>query len=364
MLIKTGTVLTRANREWESRPADERFPSLTAMHAKAIHYRDNAAVANVDVRDLVIGHQGDALTITGTSNKPALLTNLSFNQISARAGAPAGYLKNLPTELVVQNLNTSLNLRAEKSENDEDKLQLLFGTNGEFKARAITGQDYSRIWNADVIERLQSLEAVGPWQPAPEAFDGSRGLYLGERDMFAFMVDNERRIFETLPGGGLGRGFFAWNSETGDKSIGVMRFFYEYVCGNHRVWGASGVTMIRIAHIHTDENRAWAKLNVELKKYAESSASEDEAKIEAARNFTIGATKEEVLDVLFGKKVATRALLEQSYDKAEEHHEWYGDPKTAWGLAGGMTEIARDLPNADDRTALDKAATKVMEIAF
>jgi hypothetical protein len=33
------------------------------------------------------------------------------------------------------------------------------------------------------------------------------------------------------------------------------------------------------------------------------------------------------------------------------------------GYAGGLTEIARDLPNASDRYALDCAATKVMQMA-
>lgn len=367
MLTPTNTVLMKANREWESRPADQRFGSLQAMFDKAKGYRDTAAVANIHVKDLRVERSGEQLLLTGPAGNPAALNNLSFTQLSARAGAPAGYLKTLPAHLVVENLNTSLGQRAQRASEDEkdDRLQLLFGRNGSLNLRAITGEDYSRIWNADVVARLQGLEAAGPWQPAPEAFDGSRGLYLGERDMFAFMVDNERRIFESLPGGGLSRGFFCWNSETGDKSIGVMTFFYEYVCGNHRVWGASGIKEMRVAHIHTDENKAWNKLHVELKKYAEGSASEEEAKIERARNYVLGATKDDVLDAIFGKvNGLTKGMIGQAYDKAEQRTDWYGAPNTAWGFAGGLTEIARDYPNADERVALDRAATKVMEIAF
>jgi len=87
-----------------------------------------------------------------------------------------------------------------------------------------------RIWNSEITSRLCDLEARGPWQPAPAAFDGSRGLYMGDRDLFAFMVDSGRRIFEKLPGGGLSRGFFVWNSEVGAASFGIQTFFYEYVC--------------------------------------------------------------------------------------------------------------------------------------
>jgi excisionase family DNA binding protein len=43
------------------------------------------------------------------------------------------------------------------------------------------------------------------------------------------IADSNRRIFETLPGGGLSRGFFVWNSEVGAASFGIQTFFYEYV---------------------------------------------------------------------------------------------------------------------------------------
>jgi hypothetical protein len=214
---------------------------------------------------------------------------------------------------------------------------------------------------------LLQLEATGPWQPAPAAFDGSRGLYLGDRDMFAFLVDNGRRIFETGPGGGLSRGFMCWNGEVGDRSIGVTTFFYEYVCGNHRIWGVKGVEELRIAHIYTDPKRAWDKLAVTLKTYAESSAEDDEAKVKAARTFELGATKEEVLDAVFKLQIGglAKKTVDQAYDLVDgQRSDWYGSPRTAWGLAGGITEIARDLPNADDRTAADRAASKVMQIAF
>lgn len=363
--MKSNTTLTQANAQWEARPADERFGSLAAMLDKAKYHRDNAAQAIVPLRDLRVETVGRDLAIVGPSNTPALLNNWSFGQMAARAGAPAGYLSTLPTELAAENLNTSLARRIANSDEDP-KVNLLFGRNGNLTARAVTSEDYSRIWNADVIERLGALEQAGPWQPAPAAFDGSRGLYLGDRDMFAFMVDNERRIFETGPGGGLSRGFFCWNGEVGDRSIGVMTFFYEFVCGNHRVWGASGMKELRVAHIHTSDAKAWNKLAITLKHYAEASAEEDEAKVQAARTYEIGADKEAVLDVIFGKRIPglTKSFLSTAFDKAEERVDWYGNPRSAWGLAGGITEIARDLPNADDRNALDKAATKIMELAF
>ena len=167
-------------------------------------------------------------------------------------------------------------LNAGLPEADGDARLLLNGdASGHMTARAITSDRYSRIWNADITARLLDLEAGGVWQPAPAAFDGSRGLYLGDRDMFAFMVDNERRIFETLPGGGLSRGFFAWNSEVGAASFGIMTFLYEYVCGNHRVWGAKQVSEVRLRHVGEGlDHRAFSTLRATLINYANTSASE------------------------------------------------------------------------------------------
>ena len=48
------SVLTHANREWESRPADERFGSLQDMHRAALAFRDNAAQATVPAKSLIV----------------------------------------------------------------------------------------------------------------------------------------------------------------------------------------------------------------------------------------------------------------------------------------------------------------------
>ena len=384
------SVLTHANREWESRPADERFPSLEAMHAVALKHRHGSTQATVPYRELnaIVGSRGDAIMLDGIGKKPVRLSNWAYTQLTNKIGAPANYLRTLPTDVAVQCLNAGIaNLPAvvEKAEADQplspakkawatmraakgitdDSSRAMVLMNGN-RVRGITSEIYSRIWNADLTEKLMELEGSGPWQPAPAAFDGSRGLYLGDRDMFAFMVDNNRRIFEKGPGGGLSRGFFLWNSEVGARSIGVATFLYEYICGNHRVWGVSEIAEMRIAHIFTDLDKAFGKLAVQLRTYAETSAEEDEAKVKAARNYEIAATKEDVIAAVF--KLAVGGLgkgrINEAYDLAEQRVDWYGSPRSAWGLAGGLTEIARDLPNADERTTLDRAATKVMDMAL
>src|SRR5262249_15365381 len=145
----------------------------------------------------------------------------------------------LPAPLAADCINEGLASRAGDSDAADDAL-ILFDRAGDLTARAITTDRYTRIWNCDITARLLRLASQG-WRPGPGALDGLRGLCGGNQDMFAFLVDNGGRIFETLPGGGLSRGFFVWTSEVGAAAFGICTFLYEYVCGNHRVWGARDV---------------------------------------------------------------------------------------------------------------------------
>lgn len=372
------SVLTAATNEWSNRPADQRFASLADLHAAVLHHREAAVEApDIKLSSLQV-IASSAAAVRGSSGAPedsivepmllsgngnvARFTHNSFGQLARRIGAPAGYLRSLPVGLVAENMNHGLS-NVEPRENGEGDT-LLFAQNGSLVLRAALSPTYKRIWNSDVTSRLIALtEAAPEWQPAPAAFDGSRGLYASDKDMFAFLVDNDRPIFESLPGGGLARGFFVSNSEVGDASFRITTFLYEWICGNHRVWGATGVKEIRIPHIGDADARAFSKITVELRKYADAAASDDEAKITAQRSYILGATKDQVLDAVFGlgvsRKIAAKALA-----IAEASEERYGNPFSVWGFNGGLTEVARDLPNADERVALERQAGKVAQIAF
>lgn len=381
------SVLLAATNQWSSRPADERYKSLDELHRAVLHHREISVEASgVDLRTFkaavgindrdgnlrgIVNREnsvgaGETVepVIVGESGKVATFTHYSFGQIARRLGAPASYLRELPPALAVANLNNGIS-RLDPSVASGNSL--LFSQNGGLRLRAALSGKYTRIWNSDITSRLIRLTQQRPeWQPAPAAFDGSRGLYASDRDLFAFMVDSDRPIFETLPGGGLGRGFFVSNSEVGDASFAITTFLYEYICGNHRVWGAQGVQTIRIPHIGNADERAFRNLTIELTKYANGSTTAIELQIEAQRKFTLGATKDEVLDKVFGLKVdgMTRTLASQAYDRAVEREDRYGNPQSVWGFNGGLTEIASELPNASERVRIEKASGKIAQIAF
>lgn len=357
------SVLTQASNQWATRPADERFNSVADWDARANEWRAMAREkSGVPYSDLRTQAQDGEVVLMGKQDIPASFTHWSFGQLARNIGAPAQYLRELPPTLAAQNLNHGLAKMGNASNTN-----LYLHKNGSYQVSAFLSDSYTRIFNSDVTGRIKRLISDNPeWNPAPAAFDGSRGMYLSDHDLFGFFVDNDRRIFETAPGGGLGRGFFVWNSEVGAASFGIMTFYYEFVCGNHRVWGASGVQELRIKHVGNADDRAFGQLEGELRKYADSSAAGDEAKVESARKMLLGSSKDEVLDKVFAMRipVLSRKLLTDGYEKAEQRRDWYGDPRSVWGLTGGITEIARDVKHADRRLEIDRAAGKVLQVAF
>ena len=359
-------ILSQASHQWATRPADESFLSLASLHEAVTKRTDRAKEAR-DVRysDLRVEASDGDVKLIGKTNVPASLTHWSFGQLSRAVDAPAGYLRELPATLATQNLNHGLAQRGQAA----GLTKLLLDVNGHPTVRALTGPDYARIWDQDITSRLMRLPQE--WQPAPETtlVDGgaTRGLYASDHDIFVFLVDSDRRIFEHLPGGGLSRGFMIANSEVGDKSFWMLTFLYAFICGNHNVWGVEGVRELRIRHAgRKAEARAFNNLQVELRKYTDASSKDDEERIQKCMAKELANTKDELLDSLFGMRSLqlSRKLLNQAYDLAEQHEDWYGNPRTVWGIGNGISEAATTVPYADERVRIERAAGRVFEMAF
>jgi hypothetical protein len=153
----------KAHRQWATRPEDERFTSLQALHAACKAYANDAAEKSMPFADLRVENVEGDVQLVGKANVPAKLTHWAFGQLCSRLEAPASYLRELPATLACQNLNHGL---ARHVEDAKDALaNLLFHKNGGLLLRAITTDSYTRIWNYEVAERLLDLEGQG-WAPA------------------------------------------------------------------------------------------------------------------------------------------------------------------------------------------------------
>lgn len=357
--------LFKAHKQWSTRPADERFSSLQALYDATKHYSESAKErTDVRVDSLRVENVDGDVHIVGRGGMPATLTHWAFGQLCARVGAPASYLRELPATLAAQNVNHGL---AQRVQGDSDAtVSLLFHLNGGFVLRALTSDRYERIWNHEVAERLLDLESRG-WEPAlPDVRaeidpEGPRpALYASDHDLFAFIRNRTRTISEPGNPDGLQRGLIAENSEVGASKIRLTRFLYREMCGNHIIWGASDVVELSARHVGNVRHkmRAWS---LEINRYMDESAAADEAKIITAKRILIAATKESVLDALFGKRsiALSRKVLESGYDACLPDVD--GDPRTPWGMAQGLTRYSQTTPYADKRTEIDRAAGRLLK---
>lgn len=352
--------LFKAHRQWAERPEDERFASIQHLYDATKAYADIAREKVVPYSSLRVEANGNEVNLVGKAGIPASLTHWAFGQLCSKVEAPASYLRNLPPTLAAQNLNHGLAHRAEQN----DTAALLFHSNGSLMLRSILSEQYSRIWNYEVAERLLDMESKG-WKPAMPDIRKSLGdfpaLYASDHDMFAFVRNNQARIAEPGNPEGLQRGVIVENSEVGASALKLTRFLYREMCGNHIIWGASKVLELSVRHVGSARER-WNEYSYQLKRYAESSASDEEATIASMKSKVIAQTKDEVLDTLFGKRALaiSRKTLEAGYDATLPDVD--GSPNTVWGMVQGLTRYSQTIPYADERTKVDRAAGRVLEI--
>lgn len=379
--------LNTAHRQWCERPADERFWNMQDMAQYVQTIRDRSQVTETGLDALkVIATDADDLRLTRGGGKLEF-TNWSFNQLCRIVDAPAAYLRDLPAPLAASCINISIAREASKR---TAGVSLLHYQNGCARLRALTTPKYERIWNSDITPRLLRLADDG-WRNPPSRTGGAKGeasriataadcmgasfiqpgdkispggLYASDRDMFAFMVDTSKTVNDGTTDG-LWRGFFVQNSEVGDCSFVLTFFLFRGTCGNHIIHGGNLLREIRIRHVGDANDRAFRAIRAQLVEYANASPEADEQMIVSAKNLILGSNKDEVLDRLFGLKVATRQILTASWDRAIETAtvDEDGSPDTAWGFAQALTRFSQTITYADKRTDLDRAAGRVLALA-
>lgn len=379
--------LHAASSQWSNRPADERFWSLAELHSACIAARDGSAVERVPFNALRATAESGTLQIVDPSCRPAHLTHYAFGQLAGVISAPSGYLRALPPHVAVQCLNAGLDRADEEGRRKRD---LLYHTNGCRTLRACLSERYERVWDADLCAHLRELESAGWRAPAgrmPQGYTGpSRaarasdilpgqiniaegqpivpsGYYGSDHDLFAFLVAPDRVIgtgADTMM-----RGVFVRNSEVGDACLSFTFFLMQAVCGNHIVWGAQGVHEVRVRHVGgAPLRRALREFQLELRRYHDA-APEEERLIQAARKVTLGATKDEVIASLVkyckGHSIPlSEKRISEGYALAEKRTDWYGDPRTLWANVAGLTEASQLIEYSDDRSTVDRAASRLL----
>jgi hypothetical protein len=344
--------LLEAHRQWATRPPDERFGNLDDL----LEYTGKRKRASIeDIRQLkglrLYGTMGGGLTLNG-SMQTSLLTNWAFTQLCQQAGAPAGYLKTLTPEITAQCLEYGINLNGVESKILIRKNDFIEENKPQNIVSAFTSPNYGRIWDYDAVEAIMQAIEGGEWHTPPSDSPENSGLYASDRDMFVFLVCDEATI--EIGNAKLGRGFFCWNSETGAATFGLTTFLFNYVCGNHIVWGAEQVEELRIIHRNRALNRFYSNAIPVMNRFIENRDINDTiiGSVSRAMQERIGETQEDVF-----KRLQPDQFTKGEIEKAWEYGITEGeDVRTTWGMIQGLTAYARNMPFIDKRVNLERRA--------
>lgn len=392
------TTLMQASNEWMKRPADERFVSLPELHAKVHNARVNSVQRTVSTRRLEVQpHAADPIRGISIAGEDGLIdpTHWSFGQLAQLAGAPASYLRKLPSPIVADAMNYGLRFNR-----DAEDIKLLATTTevaapGELfpneaatnldagrvvmtqghsrmvkhtTLRAATGPNYGRIWNDDIVSAL--MQKFGDGRTGDFRVPGEFGkqvpitrdnttIYGSDRDVFIFLADEENRIEmanrRNGQGGSLARGFFVWNSEEGSKSIGAAFFLFDYVCMNRIVWGVQDFKEIRLRHSAGAPDRWLEEISPVLMEYSHASAMPIEQTIREAQQKRVDDDLEKFLAKRFTKSEST--AIQNAHLREE------GRPiETVWDAVTGVTAYAKSIPHQDSRVDMERKGGNLLDL--
>ena len=358
--------------QWFSRPDDERFLDLNSLRSYVQKRSEPAIQTIVDVGDIrVKASMNDAekmsIEFHGMEMQP---TNWSFGQLAGLAGAPAGYLRKLPSTIAGINLQYGLqNLRSENTKMYYTEDQLL----------AATGVEYGRVKDLELVDAVQKIAGNGTgdtrWEipglldwstsmynPYVDATLDTTTLYASDRDVFMFLVDDTHPIeVGKLRNGDpdlVFRGFYVWNSEFGSKSLGISTFLLRGVCANRNIWGQTDKHSMSIRHSKNAPTRFAHEVQPALIEYSNASATGIVSSIQAAKNAVVARSDEERVNFLrkigFSAKQAS-AVINRVIEEEDTK------PESIWDFVNGITATARNIKHTDDRLEMERVAGKLMD---
>ena len=373
--ISRGQNVSRVSSEWFSRPDDERYLSLSELHDSVRRRADRATTRIVESRAVRVEARSDnperlSLVVPG-EDRPIAPTNWSFGQLASLVGAPASYLRTLPAALA--GINMQHGLLSHRGE----QVKLFQTDDGRTELRAVTGPDYGRIFDHELVSAVMRIAGNGVgdtrWK-VPGVLDWSSmvynphvdvsmettTLYASDRDVFLFLVDDTHPIEAgKLPNGEPDlyfRGFYAWNSEVGAKTLGIATFFLRAVCQNRNLWGVENFEEINIRHSKFAAHRFAHEAAPALEHFADSSPRSFVDGIKQARE-RIVARKDEDREDFLRKRGFTKAETGKIIATvlAEEGHP----PESLYDFVQGITAHARTKANQDTRLEIEGKARKL-----
>lgn len=337
--------LTRAHRELFERAPDERFDSLQELWDRCQRDKqlsnDSWHLPQVLNPTTLDGR----VTVTLGDDGAFLLNDWSFTQLCRISGISKDTVNQLSSETASRALQETL-------PSAEKPIQLL--TSGQ-TVRSLHGVTYTRLWNTELLAVIR--EFATDFQPPQAGVNGGTGLYCGEQDLFAFLIDPTG--WAEIGGEAFAPGFFVWNSEVGRRSLGIQTFWFEAVCRNHIVWDA--VEVVDFTRKHT------AKVGdglTEIRRIIESLVEKRDQRrdgfvrvLTRATSETLGADAESATKELL-KHGIPRHLAQDAIEIARQQGRF-----TIFSLVDALTRLTQKAKFIGDRTEADAKVAALLALA-
>jgi hypothetical protein len=335
--------LKKAHDELFRRTPDEAYESFDDLYGHCSRQRLQSEDLWERPQDLTLTHD---MTVCASDGNELILNDWSFSQMCRMAGVSKDTVNRLSHR-------TASKVFEETLPHADKPLQVL--TTGS-DIRSVHGVAYTRLWNADLLDVVK--EFASDFTPPQKAMDDtSTGLYCGEQDLFAFMIDPTG--WAEIEGQAFAPGFFVWNSEVGKRSLGIQTFWFQKVCQNHIVWDATEV--VDFSRKHTANVRDG--LN-EIRSILERLvARRDERRdsfatvMKKAMSERLGDDAEEVTKVLSAEKIP-RGLIKDAMEIARTQGGF-----TIFALVDALTKLSQKVNYAGDRTELDSRIGQLLALA-
>jgi Domain of unknown function (DUF932) len=376
--LNAGEARHELSRQWMARPFDQKFLNLSDLQRhvetraerckelraenKAIELLAPEPTRLEDTHKLTLGLPD------GTEVAP---TNWAFGQLAGLAGAPAGYLRTLPSQIVADALNFGMRVTRKT-----EQLKAFYDPES---LRAATGPDYGRIYDHEVVAAVRQVAGNGDgdtrwkvpgimdWRTmvynphAPITME-STTLFASDRDVFIFLVDDLHPIVIGKTKNGeddiVFRGFYITQSEVGSSALKLAVFYLRGICMNRILWGVEGFEEMTIRHTKSAPARFVEQARPALEAFSTGSVTTFTEGVEKAKAAIVAKDEEEAIEFLRERSFSRKRAV----DMLTQFHDDEGKPaRSAWDIAQAITANARDIPFQDERFAAEQIAGRVLD---
>lgn len=364
--MHSGNVATMTQRQWFSRPDDEKFDSMETLYAFLADRKARSRQVDHKLSDMHFratdNNDIEMVTRDGTIFTP---TNWSFNQMAHLVGGHPTLLSKLKaktTSLVLNELYQEY-LIEKKNRNmglmviddpHKPKVEVLQG---------FTGATYGRIWDAEIAQAaMEILDKTGGRFYSPHDWGGiKRALFASDRDIHMLFIDGGSLLdtgvtWDHKPDV-LHRGWIIGNSEVGLRALYIATFLFRIICGNFAIHNITDVNFQSIRHTPGAPMKFAKDAIPALNAYVNEAGSKIENVIKRARTIELPKDLAAHTDYFKIRKFTQNEtqLARLVADREEGGHH------TLWQMVNGFTKYAQRITHRDTRANLEARAGKLLD---